>query len=217
MASDRLSAETKDLVFKTHSYVEGSRELRHLAAAVAYLYSTSLYASCPAAAPRSSITRDARLHVPMHYNNPRGMKALNSMLRHAFNYFYDIKRMMNWDDYEARDEAHNVVFFHARSVCATISDAFAILVEADLSRSKNETASRFYRMICDYIVALPRTCKEQRVAETEERRRAEAAATARIEEEAKRAAAEKAATDAVRAEADKRAQAAGFASAADVW
>jgi hypothetical protein len=217
MAAERLSAETKDLVFKAYAYVERSSETRHLAAAVAFLYSTSLHGSCPAAAPRSNITRDARLYVPGHYNSPRGMKPLNSMLRHTFNYFDNIQRMMNWDDYEARGEMKNVVFFRARSLCATISEVFGILVEAGLSRNKDAAASSLFRQISDYCVVLPRTCSEQRAAEAEERRRAEVAAAQRAVEEAKRAAAQKVIDDAERAEADKKAQAAGFASAADVW
>lgn len=217
MAAERLSEETKTLVNKTYAYVEGSRELRHLAAAVGFLYNSSLHGSCPHSAPRSSITRDARLYVPMHYNTPRGMKPLNSMLRHTFNYFYDIQRMMNFDDYEARDDLKNVVFFRARSVCATISDAFAILVEASQSRSKDETASRLFRMISDSVFVVPRTRAEERAAEAEDRRRAAAAAEVRAKAEAERAAAQKAEDDKHRAEADARARVAGFASAADVW
>ncbi len=125
--------------------------------------------------------------------------------------------MMNWDDYEARGEMKNVVFFRARSLCATISEVFGILVEAGLSRNKDAAASSLFRQISDYCVVLPRTCSEQRAAEAEERRRAEVAAAQRAVEEAKRAAAQKVIDDAERAEADKKAQAAGFASAADVW
>ena len=220
MASDRLSAETKDLVFKTYAYVERSTETRHMAAAVAFLYASTLHGTCPAGAPRSNITRDARLHVPESYNYPRGMKSLqplNSMLRHAFNYFDNIQRMMNWNDYEARGEMKNVVFFRARALCATLSEVFGILVEADMSRNKRDVAARLFRQINDYCIVLPLTCSEQRAAEEEERRREEEAAAARAVEEAKRAAALKVIEDAERAEADKRAQAAGFASAADVW
>ena len=217
MASDRLSDETKDLILKAYAYVEDSREPRHLAAAVAFFYNSSLHGSCPAAAPRSNLARDARINVPWHYNNPRGMKPLNSMLRHAFNYFYDIQRKFNFDDYEARAEKKNVVFFRARSLCATISEVFSILVESSYSRSKDEVASRLFRQICDYCYRMPRTIKERRAADEEERRREEAAAAVLAAEEAKRAAAVKVIDDAARAEADKKAQAAGFASAEDVW
>lgn len=217
MASNRVSSDTKDLINKTYAYVEGSREMRHIAAAIAYLYNTSLHVSCPSAAPRSAITRDARLYVPSRYNNPRGMKALNSMLRHTFNFFYEIQRIMNWDDYEARNNARNVVFFRARSLCATISDAFAILVEADLSRTKNDAAGRLFRMINDYILVLPRTRAAERAAAAaeEELRRKEAEAKAKVD--AERAAAEKAEANKARANANARARAAGFASAANVW
>lgn len=217
MASDRLSAETKDLINKAYTYGEGSRETRQLAATVAYLYTTSLHGSCPASAPRSNITRDARLYVPTHYNTPRGKKPLNSMLRHAFNFFYDIQRMMNFDDYDARDDARNAVFFRARSLCASLSEAFGILVEAGLSRTKDSAASRLFRYICDYSIVLPLTASEQRAADAEERRRAEAAAAIRAAAEDERRAAEKVVADAAKAEADKRAQVAGFASAADIW
>ncbi len=125
--------------------------------------------------------------------------------------------MMNFDDYEARDDLKNVVFFRARSVCATISDAFAILVEASQSRSKDETASRLFRMISDSVFVVPRTRAEERAAEAEDRRRAAAAAEVRAKAEAERAAAQKAEDDKHRAEADARARVVGFASAADVW
>jgi hypothetical protein len=217
MAAERLSAEKKDLVFRAYAYVEGSRETRHVAAVVAFLYTTSLHGSCLDSAPRSAITRDARLYVPGRYNSPRGLKPLNSMLRHTFNYFYDIQRMMNWDDYEARSEMKNIVFFRARSLCATISEAFAILVEAGLSGNKDSAAASLFRYISDYCVVLPRTCSEQRAAEAEERRRAEVAAAQRAVEEAKRAAAQKVIDDAEREVADAAARKAGFASAADVW
>jgi hypothetical protein len=217
MASNRVSSDTKDLVNKTYAYVEGSRELRHIAAAIAYLYRTSLYVSCPGAAPRSAITRDARAHVVMRYNSPRGMKPLNSMLRHAYNFFYDIQRMMNWDDYEARNNARNVVFFRARSICAAISEAFGILVEADMSRTKDGTASRLFRMITDYIGALPNTLAAQRAADAAEAEERRKAAEARAKVDAERAAAAKADENKTRANANARARAAGFASAANVW
>lgn len=217
MASLRVSSDTKDLINKTYAYVEGSRDLRHVAAAIAYLYQTSLYVSCPAAAPRSAITRDARLHVPMRYNHPRGMKALNSMLRHSFNFFYEIQRMMNWDDYEARNNARNVVFFRARSICATISDAFAILVEADMSKSKDGTAHRLFGMISEYVAALPKTRAAERAAEEAEAEERRKAAEARAKVEAERAAAAKADENKAKANANTRARAAGFASAANVW
>lgn len=217
MASNRVSSDTKDLITKTYAYVEGSRETRHIAAAIAYLYNTSLYVSCPSSAPRSAITRDARLHVPMRYNHPRGMKALNSMLRHSFNFFYEIQRMMNFDDYDARNNARNVIFFRARSLCATISEAFAILVEADQSRTKDGAADRLFRMISDYIIVLPRTRAAERAAAEAEAEEVRKAAEAKAKAGAERAAAEKVEANKAKANANARARAAGFASAADIW
>ena len=217
MASNRVSSDTKDLINKTYAYVEGSREPHHVAAAIAYLYNTSLHVSSPSSAPRSAITRDASLHVPMRYNHPRGMKALNSMLRHTFNFFYEIQRMMNWDDYEARDNARNVVFYRARSLCATLSEGFSILVYADRSRTKDKEANNFFRMISDYVRVLPRTRAAERAAAAveEEIRRKEAEAKAKVD--AGKAAVEKIAANKDRAIANAQARAAGFASAANVW
>lgn len=217
MASNRVSSDTKDLINKTYAYVEGSREMRHIAGAIGYLYHTSLRVSCPAAAPRSAITSDARLHVPMRYNHPRDPKALNSMLRHTFNFFYDIQSMMNWRDYEARANARNVVFFRARSLCATISEAFGILAEADRSRTKDGEASHLFRMIGDSVNRLPLTRAAERAAEAvaaEERRKA---AEVKAKANAVKAAAEKVEENKARANANARARAAGFASAANVW
>ena len=217
MASLRLSSDSKDLINKTFAYVEGSREMRHIAAAIAYLYNTSLHVSCPSYPPKSAITRDARNHVPSRYNSPRGMKTLNSMLRHTFNFFYEIQRMMNWDDYEERNNERNIVFFRARSLCATISEAFVIIVEADKSKSKDSTASRLFSMINDYIVALPRTLAAQRAAEAVEAEIRRKEAEAKAKADAEKAAAEKVEANKARANANARARAAGFASAANVW
>ena len=202
---------------RRYAYVEGSREPHHVAAAIAYLYNTSLYVSCPSSAPRSAITRDARIHVPMRYNHPRGMTALNSMLRHTFNFFYEIQRMMNWDDFEARGNARNAIFFRARSLCATISEGFSILIDADRSRTKDKEADRLFRMISDYIRLLPRTRAAERAAAVveEERRRKEAEAKAKVD--AEKAAADKVEANKARAIANAHARAAGFASAANVW
>lgn len=178
----RLADGAEDLVFSTYAYVERSRELRHLAAAVAFLYKSSLHGSCPAAAPRSYITRDARRHIPGRYNSPRGMKPLNSMLRHTFNYFDNIQCRFNFDDLDARETEDSVVFKRARWLCATISEVFAILSEADLSRTKDSAAYRLFQYICDYCLVLPKTLAEERKASAAARAIEERDAMARLAE-----------------------------------
>lgn len=159
----RISPEIRRIIYTTYSYVEGSKELPHLAAAVAYLYKSPLY-EYSAAPPESTIAPKSS-SILMRFNNPLGMKPLNSMLRHFFNVFSDVERMMNWNDYDALECEENKIFFHARSLCSTLSRVFDILSKAEQSNTREKAAKNMFNTISDFVRRLPPTRREERTAE----------------------------------------------------
>ncbi len=172
-------------------------------AMIALLYRTrALYETCPPGVPSSELGRNrhgADFQIAEHFNHPHGMKSLNAMLRHAFNFFNEFCRKMNFNDYEATSERGNVVFFHARAVRNEIATVFSTLSDVS-SKTKEKEAEKVYRRILDCITSMPPTPAErerEREREREHQRRAAALAAAedaRRAEEAERA--KKAASDA---------------------
>ncbi len=165
---DGVSAAHRNIINGAYAYVEKSKETKHMAAAVAYLYNSALYTTCPVAAPQSSICTDPRTKIPMHFNSPLGMKYLNSMLRHAFNFFKGHENNMNWNDTEALAEPQNKIYFYARTLRKKLEITFSTLSGADgpsPSNTKVKAASHLFRLIEEYIRYPPRTLGEVRLAD----------------------------------------------------
>lgn len=168
------------------------------AAMIALLYRTrSLHDACPMGVPSSELGRG--FSVNEHFNHPPGMKALNVMLRHTYNYFNDFTKKMNFNDYEARTCGSNVIYFRARDVRNTIATVFAALSDT-ASGTKYKAAQTLFNRIKDCIVSMPPTPAEREREREREREIARRAAVAAAAEEARRAAeeerAKKAASDA---------------------
>ncbi len=168
--SDGVTIAHRIIIDKAYSYVEKSTDTKHIAAVVAYMYNTSLFATCPASAPRSNICADPRASIPMHFNSPLGMKYLSAMLRHAFNFFegHEKSPFMNWCDTEALADPQSQIYFDARSLRKKMEIAFSTLSGASgpsPSTTKVKAASHMFRMIEEYIRYPPRTLAEVRLAD----------------------------------------------------
>ena len=174
---DGVSIAHRNIINGAYSYVEKSKETKHIAAAVAYLYNTSLYSSCPDAPPRCpgaaplSEIADPRSNIPMHYNRPNGMKFINSMLRHAFNFFKGYENIMNWADTEALADPQCKIFFKARSLRQKLEIVFNTLSGASgpaPSTTKVKAAVHMFKLIEEYIRYPPQTLSEVRLADADD-------------------------------------------------
>jgi hypothetical protein len=174
---DGVSIAHRNIINGAYSYVEKSKETKHIAAAVAYLYSTSLYSSCPDAPPRCpgapplSEIADPRSNIPMHYNRPNGMKFLNSMIRHVYNFFKGYENSMNWADTEALADPQCKIFFKARSLRQKLEIVFTTLSGASgpsPSTTKVKAAAHMFKLIDEYIRYPPQTLAEVRLADAED-------------------------------------------------
>ncbi len=156
------------------------------AALIALLYRTrSLHDACPMGVPSSELGRG--FSVNEHFNHPPGMKALNVMLRHTYNYFNDFTKKMNFNDYEARACGSNVIYFRARDVRNVIATVFAALSDT-ASGTKYKAAQTLFNRIKDCIVSMPPTPAEREREREREREIARRAAIAATAEETRRAA-----------------------------
>lgn len=173
-------------------------------AMIALLYrNRTLYDACPPGVPSSELGRNrhgADFQVPEHFNHPHGMKSMNAMLRHTYNYFNEFCQKMNFNDFEATSNSDNVVFFRARAVRNEIVSVFTTLYESSRSKTKQKDAEKIYQRILDCITSLPptpaeRECERERERERE-RRMAALAAVEEARREAEKERAAKAAADA---------------------
>jgi hypothetical protein len=189
---DGMSKENMAVIDAAYAFVEKKPEARHIAGLIGHLYNVpKMYDFCPAAAPRSGICGD-RYVIPARYNNPSGRKALNSVLRYAYNYFFSFVGPLYDDEVEMRATTIGATWRkRADAICFALKDAFNTLAKADDSKTKDREASSLFHLISGYVLVPPSTRQEERerwaaegearlrrIAEEEAARKAAAAAVA---------------------------------------
>ena len=188
----KLTSASEKVVFSTYIKADKKKfEMRRLAALVAFIYNTpALVASAPMHVPASRLVGE-RYMIPARYNHPNGGRALNIVLRHAYNFFFSFVGRLYSDDSEGAAADSPALRIRADRICLAIEAAFKTLEAADSTKGKDGDAYALFTRIGEYIRSPPPPCSEEhrRAAAAEKERVAAATAAA----EAKKAVAAKAA------------------------
>ncbi len=195
--ADRRIGVSEKMVFSTYiSAAKKKFEMRRLAALVAFIYNTpKLMESAPSHVPSSRLVGSTYV-IPSRYNNPRGHRALNIVLRHAYNFFFSFVGALYHDDSERAAADSPALRICADRICLALEAEFKTLEAADSSKGKDGDAHALFTRIGDYIFSMPSTCAEEhkRAVAEEEARLADVAAKAKAAAD-KKAAAEAAAAE----------------------
>jgi hypothetical protein len=170
----KVASASEKAVFSTYIKADKKKfEMRRLAALVAFIYNTpALVASAPMHVPASRLVGE-RYMIPARYNHPNGGRALNIVLRHAYNFFFSFVGRLYSDDSEGAAADSPALRIRADRICLALEAVFKTLEAADASRGKDGDAHALFTRIGEYIRSPPPTC-------TEEHRRAAAAEEARV-------------------------------------
>jgi hypothetical protein len=193
----KVASASEKAVFSTYIKADKKKfEMRRLAALVAFIYNTpALVASAPMHVPASRLVGE-RYMIPARYNHPNGGRALNIVLRHAYNFFFSFVGRLYSDDSEGAAADSPALRIRADRICLALEAVFKTLEAADSSKGKDGDAHALFTRIGDYIFSMPSTCAEEhkRAVAEEEARLADVAAKAKAAAD-KKAAAEAAAAE----------------------